>query len=138
MNEPRDEDWTDEQFEATTLPEAPGSIHIDSYINGFHVGWTKRFASNDLVQRVTSTKAFITTLMEYGFKPSWNEDTNVKALNGKTQAPEPSGRICSAHDEPQPMFQGVSKTKFDKEGNPKKYWWHKNEQGQMCFGNGYS
>lgn len=46
-------------------------------------------------------------------------------------------KVCSAHDEPVTMFKGVSKSKFDKDGNPKTYWWHKGPEGQMCFGSGY-
>ena len=47
-------------------------------------------------------------------------------------------KVCSAHDESVAMFRGISKTKVDKEGNPKVYWWHKNRSGQMCFGSGYN
>lgn len=46
-------------------------------------------------------------------------------------------KVCSAHDEPVTMFKGVSKSKFDKDGNPKTYWWHKGNNGEMCFGSGY-
>lgn len=50
---------------------------------------------------------------------------------------EEEAKVCSAHDEPAAMYRGVSKSKVDAEGNPKVYWWHKNELGQMCFGSGY-
>lgn len=47
-------------------------------------------------------------------------------------------KVCSAHETPIVMFRGVSKSKFDKEGNPKTYYWHKGINGEMCFGNGYT
>lgn len=48
-------------------------------------------------------------------------------------------RVCSAHDDEGPvvMFQGKSKSKVDANGNPKTYWWHKGQNGEMCFGSGY-
>lgn len=45
-------------------------------------------------------------------------------------------KVCSAHGEPQVMFKGVSKSKFNADGSPKTYWWHK-QDGQMCFGDGF-
>lgn len=47
-------------------------------------------------------------------------------------------KVCSAHDEPVTMFRGVSKTKLDANGNPKAYWWHKDDLGRMCFGAGFN
>ena len=45
-------------------------------------------------------------------------------------------KVCMAHDEPEKMFKGQSKTKVDRDGNPKTYWWH-SYNGKMCFGDGY-
>ena len=36
------------------------------------------------------------------------------------------------------LLRGISKTKVDKEGNPKKYWYHPAENGGICFGNDMS
>lgn len=33
------------------------------------------------------------------------------------------------------LLRGISKTKVDKDGNPKKYWYHPAENGGICFGN---
>lgn len=44
------------------------------------------------------------------------------------QAPAQQG-FCNTHNVP--MAQAISK----KTGKP--YWYHKNEQGQMCFGRGF-
>ena len=35
------------------------------------------------------------------------------------------------------MIQGTSKTKKDEFGEFKTYWYHRNTQGQMCFGDGW-
>ncbi len=49
----------------------------------------------------------------------------------------PAGKkVCSAHDVPEQMFEGKSKTKTNADGTPKAYWWHKKGE-QMCFGQGY-
>lgn len=45
-------------------------------------------------------------------------------------------KVCSAHDEPIPMKQGLSKTKKDKDGNPKTFWFH-SEADRICFGSGW-
>lgn len=49
--------------------------------------------------------------------PEWIEETPAKK--------------CSIHNVP--LLRGVSKVKFDKEGNPKTYWYHQNGTS-MCFG----
>jgi hypothetical protein len=43
----------------------------------------------------------------------------------------PSKR-CNTHNKP--LLQGISKDKVDKDGNPKKYWYHPTENGELCFG----
>jgi hypothetical protein len=58
----------------------------------------------------------------------------IKANVTSTEVPSSTPAeetICEIHKVA--MFRGVSKNKFDDEGNPKKYWWHKNA-GNMCFG----
>lgn len=73
-----DAKWIEESVEKPVIemPEAPGSIHIDSYLKGFHVGWTKRLVDNKLGKELFNIKAFIKGLKDEGFKPSWNEQTN--------------------------------------------------------------
>jgi hypothetical protein len=39
--------------------------------------------------------------------------------------------VCSQHDEPVMMKEGTSKT------TGKKYYYHRNEDGQICFGGGF-
>lgn len=60
------------------FPEAPLSIHIDGYYKGFHTGITIRKDDNSIIP-TTSITSTIDSLIEKGFKPSWNEETNGKA-----------------------------------------------------------
>lgn len=55
--------------------EAPLSIHIDGYYQGFHVGITIRKDDNATIPTSSIMKA-VDEMKEKGFKPSWNEDTN--------------------------------------------------------------
>jgi len=76
-----DPEWMEEKKQP--LPEAPMSIHIDSYLEGFHIGWTKRLDENSLASQVLNIKAFIRLLKDDGFQPSWNIDTNEEHNNTK-------------------------------------------------------
>lgn len=80
-----DPEWINET-DGKQLPEAPMSIHVDSYYKGFHVGWTKRMDEKSLSSQVLGIKAFINILVEDGYKPSWNDDTNEK--NGHAETTE--------------------------------------------------
>lgn len=46
---------------------------------------------------------------------------------------------CRAHEElgPITMLEGTSKTKFDRNGNPKTYFYHDSTDGRRCFSRGY-
>lgn len=44
---------------------------------------------------------------------------------------EESPHVCSQHDDPVAMKQGVSKS------TGKKYWYHRNEENEICFGTGF-
>lgn len=60
---------------APDLPEAPLSIHIDSYYKGFHAGIPIRMADNSIVP-VSKIMTAIDSLIKSGFQPSWNTSTN--------------------------------------------------------------
>lgn len=80
-------DYT-EPMATSYMPEAPLSIHIDAYYKGFHTGVTIRKTDNSSIP-VTSVISAIDSLIEKGFKPSWNEETNAKVNgNGKPVATE--------------------------------------------------
>lgn len=75
------EDWIDEtEKPVIEMPEAPGSIHIDSYLKGFHVGWTKRLTDANVGKELINVKMFVDNLTKEGFKPSWNEQTNQQTI----------------------------------------------------------
>jgi hypothetical protein len=79
MISPEDKKAIDEIMKESNLPEAPMSTHIDSYFKGFHVGFTIRGDDNKNIPVVTATNV-IESLIAQGYKPSWNEETNGKAL----------------------------------------------------------
>lgn len=58
------------------LPEAPVSITVRGYYKGFSVLITKRNATGE-VELEKIIKA-VDNMVDRGFKPSWNEDTNGK------------------------------------------------------------
>ena len=81
------------------LPEAPMSIHIDSYFKGFHVGTTIRMTDNTIVP-VSRIMSVINGFMTNGFQPSWNIETNnahstpVQATTSQPVAPQTSVGAC--------------------------------------------
>jgi hypothetical protein len=104
------EDITDtlDNFNTPNMNEAPQSIHVDAYYKGFHAGFTIRKESNKSVA-VTETTNLIDRLVEGGWKPSWNEQTN-----GSVKAPvavDPNAPVCEIHNKPMTLKPaGVSKT----------------------------
>ena len=85
-----------EKKQETKLPEAPISINIRAYYKGFSVQFTKRMEGNQLTPHVDGTLALIQKLIDKGFNPSWNEETN-KAVNGHSNenAPGVNPDTCS-------------------------------------------
>jgi len=117
------------------LPEAPLSINIGSHYKGFYVGWTKRSADTTIADKISEVKKFIDGLVEAGYVPSWNPETNKAALGSAVppakpvQAPTPAEttgnvdrcKICGGEVE---YREGVKKT------NPKEMW-----RGYFCLSN---
>lgn len=76
--------------------EAPMSIHIDAYLEGFHVGFTKRYDKSHLAGEVMNISAFVKMLKEQGFMPSWNTDTNKKVSAPPSESSAPTeGLKCA-------------------------------------------
>jgi len=65
------------------LPEAPISLTIKGYYKGFSVLLTKRMDESQLTPQIIGVMAVIDNMINKGFQPSWNTDTNAK-VNGKT------------------------------------------------------
>ena len=57
-------------------------------------------------------------------------DTDPEWVKGSTTATV--AKKCSTHN--MPLLQGISRDKKDKDGNPKKYWYHPIANGELCFG----
>ncbi len=64
-------------------PEAPASVTIKGYFKGFSVLITNRDPAVAVAPLLAKAINGINWMAENGFKPSWNEDTNVK-VNGKS------------------------------------------------------
>ena len=93
------------------LPEAPISIHVDSYLDGFHVGWTKRLDGDNLSEQVAGMGAFIKKLKDEGYMPSWNAETNAKVQNGSSATPTESEYTCPKCGAVAIRKTGLTKTK---------------------------
>ena len=76
------------------LPEAPISITIKGYYKGFSVLLTKRLDERELTPQIVGVMAVIDNMINKGFQPSWNTDTNAK-VNGETKTLDP---ICPIHN----------------------------------------
>ena len=104
------EDITDalDNFNTPDMAEAPQSIHVDAYYKGFHAGFTIRKESNKSVE-VDSTTRLIDSLIERGWLPSWNTETNSKVK--PPVAVDPNAPICEIHNKPMTLKPaGISKT----------------------------
>jgi len=116
-----DEKEVDESLKGveTMPPEAPLSIHIDTYYKGFHAGITIRMTDNSIIP-VTNIMKSVDSLIASGFKPSWNEDTNnvhwtapitpVQATTSQPVTPPVSLGVCPKCNAPlkeQPTKDGT-------------------------------
>ena len=100
-------DEAEELIPTPLMPEAPQSIHVDAYFKGFHAGFTIRKESNRMVA-TGETERLNNGLIESGWKPSWNTETN----NGHTDTPksDPNAPICEIHNKPMSLKPaGISK-----------------------------
>ncbi|SRR5258708_6144231 len=129
-----------------THGEAPLSIHIDAYKEGFHIGFTIRQEDNSVVPAKRVSR-IIGSLIEEGYLPSWNSETNKTALNGtgvQKIATTPSvvtpvaadpimtatAPTCGIHGVPMVWREGVSKST----GKPYAFYAcpEKNANGTFC------
>jgi negative regulator of genetic competence, sporulation and motility len=122
-----------EEIDNTFLPEAPVSITVKGYYQGFSVLITKRNAEGKVeLDKIISA---IDNMVEKGFKPSWNEDTNKKTTPKIEEVKDEIVAMCPIHNVP--MEQ---RTWTDPQGKVKTWWSHsKNEDGVWynCSGKGW-
>ena len=104
--ENKDEAWIDEELEKKPeLPEAPTSVTWKGYYKGFSVLVTKRDAKSSVMPLLDSAMVSIEWMIEKGFQPSWNIETNVKVANGQTKT-----KVCASCQGEMEFREGVGKT----------------------------
>lgn len=110
------------------LPEAPLSIHIDTYYRGFHIGFTKRSSEDSVSNQVGGVTQLIQSLIQKGFEPSWNKETNNNHI--KKEEPESKSPTCGIHGTPMVWKSGTSRTT----NKPYAFWScpTKNADGSYC------
>lgn len=112
--------------ETSNLPEAPLSITIGSYYKGFSVLWTRRSADTKVSPRVGEIKDFIGKLIEAGYMPSWNLETNKASLGENKgigidlsiDGEKGQGGVCPVHNVKLVYKSGISK----KDNKPYAFW----------------
>lgn len=80
-NENKEKDMKDVADEVT-FTEAPLSINIKGYYHGFSVMVTKRLEEDQITPQLDGITAVIQKMIDKGFKPSWNDQTNGSHSNG--------------------------------------------------------
>ena len=103
--ENKDEAWIEETLEKKSeLPEAATSVTWKGYYKGFSVLVTKRDAKSSVMPLLDSAMASIEWMIEKGFQPSWNTQTNTQT-NGKIDS-----HACSQCGGDTEYKEGVGKT----------------------------
>lgn len=104
----------------------------DAQITGSSSSYARKYALNGLFL-IDDTKDADT--QDNTVKPTMGSSSPIVDTDPewvKNEEQPIMGRKCSVHNIP--LLRGVSKTKLDKEGNPKVYWYHMVDN-EMCFGN---
>lgn len=128
------------KIEDSLVPEVNSWTSMDLYYKGFHIkkSFPENISDKDLIETIES-------LIEKGFKPSWNDETTQKALAPQTPAIKDytapqvdlsidgesgQGGKCPVHGTPLVWKAGTSKTT----GNPYAFWScpTKNADGSYC------
>ena len=91
-------------YQTQQLPEAPYSVTITGYYKGFSTMKTHRSfepIKNEVVV------ASIEDMIAKGFLPSWNTETNGKALAKPVETPAtPASPVCPYHNKPMTLREG--------------------------------
>jgi hypothetical protein len=114
-----------ETKEKVELPEAPISITVRGYYQGFSVLITKRNADGTI--KIDDIKKAIDNMIEKGFKPSWADATNKASTTKEVDKDVP---ICGEHHVPMTWKTGVGRAS----GKPYAFWAcpQKNADGTYC------
>ena len=104
-----------------TLPEAPVSITVKGYYKGFSVLITKRNATGKV--ELEKIMEAIDNMVEKGFNPSWNDETNEKVKPTQPVEKDDLTSICPIH--------GVEMEQ--KQGKYGPYWTHSKFEDEVWF-----
>ena len=110
-----DQDWIknnvpESEIEAqSNLPEAPASVTIRGYFKGYSVLITNRDPKVNVAPLLAKAMNGITWMIENGFKPSWNNETNSKSSS--TPKIEVKTKPCEQCGGTRKLVEGVSKGK---------------------------
>jgi len=77
------------------LPEAPVSLTIRGYYKGFSILFTKRGTDTEANELLAKSISVVDWMIEHGFKPSWNEETNGKVHT--PAVPQKKLPLCKIH-----------------------------------------
>jgi hypothetical protein len=120
------------EAEKSQLPEAPISITVLAYFEGFQVLITRRTGDLPIVSQIPGLIALITKLEEAGFKPvRMNFSAALPPAENKEVGKEREIPICATHKIPMVWREGTSKT-----GAHYSFWAcpTKNPDGTWCKG----
>lgn len=96
------------------------------------VGRALGFAGYGIVEGIASADEMVK-----GGQAQTTNQNHPEVQDDEPPMPEDENtKVCSAHGEPAVMQKGFSKSKFNEDGTPKSYWFHK-VGTQMCFGDGF-
>jgi len=85
MLKTEDKEWINEQIKENASSEAPASVNFRGYYRGFSIQTTNRDPDVKVAPLLTKAMKAVDWMIENGFKPSWNEETNKGNGNGKSE-----------------------------------------------------
>lgn len=111
--------------------ESPQSSSITGYYKGFSVLLTKRDAEAKVRPLIDAAMEAVDYMIEKGFKPSWNDETNGKALGSVavTSTPKAAPAVTTTASKPCPVPGHEGKRLFyNANGKFGPFWSHKTDQ----------
>lgn len=130
---------TDKEGNEIITTEAPVSVTTTAYYKGFSMMITKRDPEVDGSKLLEQQIKLIDWLVAHNFKPSWNDETNKKAL-GEDKSSEAEEEFYPEveDDEIRPDYCPVHKTMMNKrEGQFGTFYSHYHAAFGYCNGKGY-
>lgn len=126
----------------STGTESSQSVSFTGYYKGFSVLVTKRDVDAAVKPLIDDAMKAIDYMLEMGFKPSWNDETNGKVL-GTVKAVTASVKrenVTSINPNSKPCELHPGQNLYYKEGKFGGFWSHKvgdDANGKAIYCNGY-